>query len=430
MKNANKNEIRWRKLDNTAKIFPIISTKNFSNVFRISVVLKEEVIPEILQNALEDTLPDFKSFQVKLKRGFFWYYFETNTKTPKIEEEKTYPCKYIDRSKTNGFLFQVSYYKKRINLEVFHSLADGNGALHFLKALTYRYLSLLEQGENAIKNAEYTDICYAANTEDSYIRNYKKDSSAKHSMKRAYQLKGPKLPLIAVGAIHGHINLEQFLTLCRAKHVTISEYLTALLIWCIYKENLNEYPSKQPIKIYIPVNLRKYFDSTTTTNFFSYITVDSNFSKQTFNAFDDLLYFVKDQFDVKLTKEHLTEKISSNVSAERNIFVRLIPLFIKKFGVKIGYLEAGKHHTSTLSNLGKITVLPEFKEYIDYFSFLIAPSRTEKIKCSVCSYENDLVFSFASILEEPYIEREFFRHLVRAGVEVKIESNGVYHENM
>ncbi len=47
---------RWYKLDNTAKIFPMIANENLSNVFRISVILKEEIVPELLQRALEDVL--------------------------------------------------------------------------------------------------------------------------------------------------------------------------------------------------------------------------------------------------------------------------------------------------------------------------------------------------------------------------------------
>lgn len=75
----------WRRLDNTGKIFPLIANENLSNVFRITATLKEEVRPELLQRALEDVLPHFEGFQVKLKRGFFWYYFESNKRTPLIE---------------------------------------------------------------------------------------------------------------------------------------------------------------------------------------------------------------------------------------------------------------------------------------------------------------------------------------------------------
>ena len=127
---------RWRKLDNTAKLFAAVAGEDLSNVFRLSVSLKAEVKPHLLSQALERTLPEFENFRVKLRKGFFWNYFETNNREPLIEKEETYPCKFIDPHESHRFPFRVSYYGKRINFEVFHGLTDGLGALNFLKSLT------------------------------------------------------------------------------------------------------------------------------------------------------------------------------------------------------------------------------------------------------------------------------------------------------
>ena len=40
---------RWHRLDNTGKIFPMITNENLSNVFRISVILKYDIVPNLLQ---------------------------------------------------------------------------------------------------------------------------------------------------------------------------------------------------------------------------------------------------------------------------------------------------------------------------------------------------------------------------------------------
>ena len=95
--NSEKKINKWRKLDNSAKIFPIISNKRFSSVFRLSAILKEEIKKEILIKATNNALEKFSDFKVVLKKGVFWYYFEENTKPIFIEEENTYPCKYIDK---------------------------------------------------------------------------------------------------------------------------------------------------------------------------------------------------------------------------------------------------------------------------------------------------------------------------------------------
>ena len=113
---------KWRKLDNSAKIFPIDSDKNFSAVYRMSVLLTEDINPKILKDAVNKTLESFTSFKVCLKRGFFWYYLEENTKEIIIDEEKNYPCKYIDKNTNNGYLFKVTYYKNKINVAIIKRL--------------------------------------------------------------------------------------------------------------------------------------------------------------------------------------------------------------------------------------------------------------------------------------------------------------------
>ena len=83
----------WRRLDNTGKLFAMVTGEDLSNVFRVSAVLAEEVDGARLQEALKQTLPEFQVFQVKLRRGFFWNYFESNTREPEVELETPYPKK-------------------------------------------------------------------------------------------------------------------------------------------------------------------------------------------------------------------------------------------------------------------------------------------------------------------------------------------------
>ena len=129
--------LKWDKLDNTAQLFPVIAREGMSNVYRVSVILKEEIDGEILQQALEKVIPYFDVFKMTIKMGIFWHYFEENKRPlPKVVEEHEYPCLFINHHENNNYLFRMSYYKNRINLEVFHALTDGNGALNFLKEIS------------------------------------------------------------------------------------------------------------------------------------------------------------------------------------------------------------------------------------------------------------------------------------------------------
>ena len=73
-----KNSFEWVTLDNAGKVFPGQSIRNWANVFRVSVRLREGVEPELLQRALEKTFLRIPTLRVCIKKGFFWHYFERN----------------------------------------------------------------------------------------------------------------------------------------------------------------------------------------------------------------------------------------------------------------------------------------------------------------------------------------------------------------
>ncbi len=108
-----------------------------------------------------------------------------------------------------------------------------------------------------------------------------------------------------------------------------------------------------------------------------------------------------------------------------NVFLRILPLFIKKVIVQNVYREIRKYNTTTLSNIGRIGIISKYREYIDGFLFLLAPESIEKIKCTACSYENKLIFTIVSVLENKEVEKEFIKLLERKGIHAKIEGNGV-----
>ena len=418
-----KTNLEWRRLDNSAKIFPISAGKKYSTVFRLSAILKEEIDEKILKEAVNKSLEKYKSFKVRMKQGFFWNYLEYNSKEPVIEKERDYPCKYIDPKTSNNYLFKVTYFEKKINIDIFHSLTDGNNGATFFKEIIYNYIELAHPKEFAqeLRTSRKVDF----SIEDSYIKNYDKKSKNNSSTKKAYELHGRKIKFGRISAIHEFINLEQLKQLCKEKNVTITQYLTAVLIYSIYMENYKKNKGKKPIKICIPINLKKYFPSNTISNFFSYMTLVIEKEKLEKESFDEILEFVKKDFEKRLTQEEIQKTMSANVKLGINPFIKFIPLVLKKPIVRLSYLEIRKYTTTTFSNIGRMGIIGKYKNYIDGFLMLIAPEPVEKIKCSACSFENEIVFTFTSILDNCDIERHFFEFFKEKGVQIKIESNGV-----
>ena len=125
---------KWYKLDNIGKFYASIKNTKTPKVFRYSAVLKEDIDKEILQDALNKTIEIFTNFNVNLKRGLFWYYLdETNKKN--IVTEENLPICFKIYNNSDDFLYRVSYFKRKINLEMSHILSDGKGGIEFLKLL-------------------------------------------------------------------------------------------------------------------------------------------------------------------------------------------------------------------------------------------------------------------------------------------------------
>lgn len=416
--------IRWRKLDNSAKIFPIVSNKSFTSVFRVSALLKEKIDEEILQVALNEVLERQMSFKVKLIKGLFWYYLEENTKISKVKKEDDYPCRYINSNTNNGYLFSVTYFENKINLEVFHSLTDGNTAIKFLQEIVYKYLDIKKE---TLKRAnEKQERILSNNTEDSYLKNYNKKKTKREKSQKAYVLKGKKLPFGMTRVIHNFINLEQLKSVSKESGATITEYLTAVFVYCIYTQNYKYSSSKKPIKVCVPVNLKKYYNSNTVSNFFSYMSVNINIYEKREYTFLDILNLVKMEFKNKLELSEIEKTMGANIKIGTNFFIKLIPLFLKKILVGISYKEIRKYSTTTVSNLGRIVVKEEYKNEIENFLFLLCADSVEKDKGTIISYNNNLVFTFTSIIENNKIEKAFYEFIKGQNIEISVEGNGVY----
>ncbi len=418
---------RWRRLDNTAKIFPVIASENLSNVFRISAVLKEEVDPGTLQRALEEILPQFESFSVRLRRGFFWYYFENNKRMPVIEREATYPCKYIDPHSNQLFLFRVTYFDRRINLEVFHAVTDGLGAVNFLKALVYRYLDLKRNSRTGHQAPQKISPDVSMNVEDSYVRHYKKTVKRKYSSRKAYHLTGEALPLDEENVLHGYVGLKELKAVSKSHGVSITRFLAAALIWSIYQEYLGGKPCEESIGISIPINLRTFFGSETTANFFAVTLIDF-LSTSEDHTFSDMLEAVSSQMDKKITKEKMEEIISYNVSNEKKWYLRITPLFIKWCILNLIFRKNDKAYTMTLSNIGPIDIEEDYGKEIERFSMMIGVSKRQPMKCAVCSYGEEVIVTFTSVFQDTRLQDRFFCFLEEKGIPVSLESNGVPHK--
>lgn len=418
-----KQKIKWRKLENASKIFPAVSNNKDTKVYRISAELYRDINAENLQKALDLTLGNFPIYQFILRRGFFWYYFESSNIEAKIEKESTNPCSPLYIKGEKNLLFRVSYYKKRINLETFHTLADGAGAIWFMETLVFYYMKATYKEELTGQPPSLEHgASISQKMDDSFWKNYTSIITdrkiKKEKYKRAYKIKGKRIDENKMKIIEGAMSVEEVLNVSRQYDSSMTVFLAGLLMYSIYLD-MPRNKRRKPVVLSVPIDMRGYYQSFTARNFFTTMDISYDFQNNSLE-FEDIIEYVDQEFKKGLKEENIHLKLARFMKFEKNPVARIIPLTIKDFVMKIIDLFNDAGITSSISNVGRVKTAKEFEDHIKQFSICVS-ARTPKI--TFCSYRDRLVITFTSPYLETDIEREFFQFLSKKGIEIEITSN-------
>jgi len=411
---------QWRRLDNAAIIFPSNSSARDTKVFRFFCELTEPVDPGVLQAALDRTVPQFPLFRSVLHRGLFWYYLEDSGLPVTVLPEDAPPCSQVYRPESKGLLFRVSCFRCRISLEIYHALTDGTGAMQFLSSLVCCYLT---EKHRADFSGPPPRLHYSATRsqmgDDSFQKYYEKPARALPARARnAYRLRGERLPEHRLAVTEGRMSVKALLDCCHARGVTLTVLLTAVLIRAIH-EGMPLRERRRPVVITIPVNLRSYFPSETTRNFFTVINVPYDFSAQE-DSLDAVAASVKRTFQEELTEEKLHERLNLLCSLEHSVPLKLIPLMFKDPVLRTAGGMARRKTSASLSNVGKVVMPEELERYIRLFGAFTSPNQ---LQATSCSFLDHYVITFAGSLRGRDTECAFFRSLVQMGIDVTVTSN-------
>lgn len=417
---ARRKPIEWTRLDNAAKIFPPTTNEKDTKVFRFVCELKDDVDKGVLEEALDKTMQLFPFYRNVLRRGVFWYYFESSELMPEIKEEYKLPCSMLHRQNRRNLLFEITYYKKRINLEVYHSLSDGTGALGFLKTMLHYYITekYKEDFTGKVPTLDY-DATLAQRMDDSFLKFYTgKKLQNKIKITKAYRITGRRPIDNRIKVLEGVMPVKEVIDLAHKYHTTLTIYLTALFIKAI-REEMPARSSKYPVILTVPVNLRTYFPSVTARNFFGTISIRYDFSKSK-DQLENIIEEVKAGFERELTQERLREHMNQLSALEHNAFMRVVPLVIKDVVLKFANYLSSRGITATLSNVGKITMEEELAPYIKMFNCFTSARRPQ---IAICSFRDTLVVSFASPYTDTDVQKNFYRILALEGIHITVSTN-------
>ena len=352
----------WRKLDNAAKLYSATSNKKDTRVFRFYCILKEDIDPRKLQEALDKTLLVYPVFLSVMRKGLFWHYLENSTLHPEVVKEHREPCSTLYIRDKRTLLFEVTYFKNRINLEVFHALTDGTGATEFLRELIKNYLCLSHKSEG-LSDISLTDpdITIQDQENDSFSKYYTKMQKPKEKKPKAVQIKNLQRETGLLNIDERILSVKYVLARSRELGVSMTVFLTAVYMMAIHQE-MSHRQKKDPVVLMIPVNLRKFFPSNSMLNFFNWIEPGYHFDKGR-DTFEDVLIYVKEYFNTELTLEQVSRHMSELVALEMHPVLRLAPLELKNLCIRAGAYYAEKYVTAIFCCSHARSVFPLYRTF-------------------------------------------------------------------
>ena len=305
-------------------------------------------------------------------------------------------------------------------MEVYHALTDGTGALNFLCALVYEYLRLRCPDEFPKPSPALPyDASQSQRQMDSFQQYYERPT--RRAMRRAtsaYQIRGERLPKDHLAVLEGQMPLDQVLACARARGVTLTGLMVAVLLRAIH-DGMRMRDRKKPVVITVPVNLRNYFPSRSARNFFTTINVGYDFSKGE-DTLEAVLAEVKCRLQENLTEDRLREHMNVLCALEHSVPLQLVPLPLKDVILRAANWLAAQGATASFSNVGKVPMPGGMEKLIHLFG---AFTSAGKPQACACSYGGRYVVSFASSLQSREVERIFFRELAQMGIEIVLTTN-------
>lgn len=409
---------RWMKVDTASIMFSSLSSRKWGRTFRMAVIMKDEVQPDILKKAATDLMPRFPSMHTCIKKGFFWNYQERTELLPEIREEFSTQLLPITVRNDGRPDFRIVYYKNRLGLESAHYLGDGLGVDTYFTALLERYVELKNNSEAPYRPSEF-DEEEITNAFNDY---YQKDGSTDVEEEfHAYQIEGT-IEKGFLQMIFAMMDVDELHNKATEKELTITEYLASALILGTIRHASK--PITEPVVIAIPVNLRRFFPSKTVRNFTIQSRIDFFPVGRTDWSFDEICMQVKGQLKKRLTAPELQKILNSFGSLANNRIIRFVPNFIKLPVVRMRQEKSHGNNTTILTNTGVSELSPILKNEVIRADGVNGDTSGYGLisTCSALSCNGVFNLCFSTCGHDTSWTKECVRAITEQGIKVRIES--------
>jgi len=409
----------WYKIDNVSKAFLATVSKRETRSFRVSCTLKEEIDPELLQQAVLSAIQDRPQVQVRIRRGLFWHYMEDTEILPVVKEENDRICPLLYVPGKTMLHYQVTYFKKRINLDMFHVITDGTGGMEFLNIILLDYLRRKYPGK-------LTDVTIHSGAsagdliQDGYRQFFEnKRFSDGEAKRKAYHPGGLKLPYDQLQFFEVHMPTAQVLSRAKELKISLTSYLGAAWMLAI-RDEMPRRKKDLPITISLPVNLRGYYHSKTARNFFNSVNVSHVFDREI--TLEELAAEFDTSLKGQLDIENIQKQMDTFETMEFVAPVRIVPLFLKQLVVRHFTKKANKTVSMVFSNMGIQRPPAEVADYIENYSGFCS---TNTLFSTMFSYRDRLTLGVASAYLNTGVVKNFVRRFSEEGIDIQVYATEV-----
>lgn len=420
--------MNWLRLDNSAKIYPLLMSDTNQNMFRLNAELYEDIKPDILLSALIAVMPRFPMLTMTLKKGLFWYYLEENHEIPEVYAEPPIMLDTLNQDDYHGYNFRIMYYGMRISADFYHILCDGGGGVEFFSCLIYHYLRLSGKpmDEHCPYIADISQISPPSESEDSFAANYVKtpvrdlDLNAlkgelAYSMEGDYFRRGKEAFTILLDS-------QKVAEKAKSLNCSVTEYLGAQLMLACKDCMTDTAVKKDNFSLFLPVNIRKFYGSKSMRNFSMFARANMDMTQDNVTI-SDCINNIHAALIIGTDKTEIDNKINSTVLPEHILPMRIAPLWLKRLIFKIGNIIFGKAKKSaSLSNMG-ILRIPTLEPYVKYLTFQMNTNKLVRLNVTVGSFNNCMAISFFHNIKNGLAPRKFARLLMADGLELTARSN-------
>ena len=398
--------------DNSAILYLAQMGKDHTNVYRFSAELPDPICPNNLQLAANRISPRFPTIVSGFRPEFFSHTVVPAPQPPQVRLDPGL-LHTMTRQEIETCAYRVYYWENTVSIEAFHANADGYGAIMTLRALIAEYL-YIRYGSDTPERQELLELPepdWDTELRDSYL-DYADRKPKGIPGRYSYQLPGAGRDSRIKLTVRAYPT-EKLLVAAKNCGVSMTVLLTSLMAEAVMEvQKKHCVPGKEkPVRIMVPVDLRRLFPSRTLRNFILYALPTLEPEEAALSRLERLRLF-RDQLQYQITKEWLAPTIARNVRVQNSMLFRAIPRSIKCAAMRTAYRFFGESNSSiTLTNLGLVAMSREMASYVRNVHVFLTPRRHSPYNCSVISCGAQTNICITRFGAEPELDTLFFGKL-------------------